>query len=82
VNKVVFVEVQQARGDLARHPLEDEGIWGFRICSLTAPQVALQIPLRLRKRREKQENTKINAFPIVAYVIHSRNKSDRKNKWP
>lgn len=51
VYKVVFVEVHEPRGHVARHSLEDQRVWRVRVGHSTAVQVALQVALRRRQER-------------------------------
>lgn len=45
VNKVVFVEVQKPRGDIARHSLQEQRVGGLGVALSTAVQVALRVTL-------------------------------------
>lgn len=45
VNKVVFVEVQKPRGNIARHSLQEQRVRGLGVALSTAVQVALRVTL-------------------------------------
>lgn len=46
MNKVVFVEVQESRGDVTRQPLQEQGVGRLGVALPTAVQVALHVTLR------------------------------------
>lgn len=46
MNKVVFVEVQESRGDVTRQPLQEQRVGRLGVALPTAVQVALHVTLR------------------------------------
>ena len=54
VSEVVLVHVQQARGDIAGHPLQDQRLRDDGLSGPAAPQVPLHIPLHTHRERERE----------------------------
>lgn len=46
MDKVVFVEVQESRGDVTRQPLQEQRVGRLGVALPTAVQVALHVTLR------------------------------------
>lgn len=85
VCKVVFMEVHEPRGHVARHSLEDQRVWRVQVGDSTAVQVAFQVALRGTQERlmNNRKKNNIDAFLGVflrlqmrwaTYVSHQRAK--------
>ena len=55
VCEVVFVQVQESRGDVTSHPLKNQGLRGHGFCSPAASEVTLHIPLDTEESNKRSE---------------------------